>query len=314
MEVILGVDVSSQTLDACLQSPKHVKPLFKTVAYTPEGCKKLLAWAVRHEVSRCAMEATGGYELAIAQRVMQAGIKMYIANPNRIRHFAKGDGILAKTDKVDAFVIAEFARKSNLPAAFDASPVQIEFKQLVARRIELKKDLQAEKCRMRLTAGAVLQSHENLVEAINIEVEKINRLIDAIVTQNPDIAQKVQVLCQQKGVGKATAQALIALVPELGRIDRRKIASLVGLAPIANESGKMKGKRFISGGRYEARRCLYMPAWVATQYDPEFAAFYQRLIDNGKKPKVAITAVMRKLLVRLNAKMRNHLLESTKSA
>jgi transposase len=113
MEVILGVDVSSQTLDACLQTPKHVKPMFKTVAYTPEGCKKLLAWAGRHKVTRCAMEATGGYELAIAQRVMQAGIKLYIANPNRIRHFAKGDGILAKTDKVDAFVIAEFARKSN---------------------------------------------------------------------------------------------------------------------------------------------------------------------------------------------------------
>jgi len=166
---------------------------------------------------------------------------------------------------------------------------------------------------MRLATGAVLQSHENLIEAINIEVEKIDRLIDAIVAQNSDIAQKVQVLCQQKGVGKATAQALIALVPELGRIDRRKIASLVGLAPIANESGKMKGKRFISGGRCEARRCLYMPAWVATQYDPEFSAFYQRLIDNGKKPKVAITAVMRKLLVRLNAKMRNYLLESSKS-
>jgi transposase len=313
MEVILGVDVSSQTLDACLQSPKHVKPMFKTVAYTPEGCKKLLAWAARHKVTRCAMEATGGYELAVAQRVMQAGIKLYIANPNRIRHFAKGDGILAKTDKVDAFVIAEFARKSNLPAAFEASPIQIEFKQLVMRRIELKKNLQAEKCRMRLSAGSVLQSHGNLIAALDSEVERIDRLINDLEARQPEIAEKIQVLSQQKGIGKTTAQNLVALIPELGRIDRRKIASLVGLAPIANESGKMKGKRFISGGRSEARRCLYMPAWVATQYDPDIGAFYQRLIANGKKPKVAITAVMRKLLVRLNARMRNHLRETEKN-
>lgn len=106
---------------------------------------------------------------------------------------------------------------------------------------------------------------------------------------------------------------MIALVPELGHIDRRKIASLIGLAPIVKESGKMKGKRFISGGRYEARRCLYMPAWVATQYDPEIGTFYQRLIENGKPKKVAIAAVMRKLLVRLNALMRNHLSFSIKS-
>jgi transposase len=313
MEVILGVDVSSRTLDTCLQSPTHVKPMFKTYAYTPEGCKKLLAWATRHKVTRCAMEATGGYELRIAQLILQAGIKLYVANPNRIRHFAKGDGILAKTDKIDAFVIAEFARKSNLPAAFEASPVQIEFKQLIYRRIELKKNLQVEKCRMRLATGAILQSHENLIAAINTEVEQIDRLIDALATQNPEITQKTRIYCQQKGIGKATAYTLVALVPELGRIDRRKISSLVGLAPIANESGKLKGKRFISGGRFEARRCLYMPAWVATRCDPEFAAFYQRLIANGKPPKVAITAVMRKLLVRLNALMRNYLMQSSKS-
>jgi transposase len=313
MEVILGVDVSSQTLDACLQSATQVKPMFKTYAYTPVGCKKLLAWAKRHKVTRCAMEATGGYELKIAQLILKTGIKLYIVNPNRIRHFAKGDGILAKTDKIDAFVIAEFARKSNLPAAYEASPVQIELKQLISRKIELKQSLQAEKCRMHLASGPVLQSHENIIAAINMEVEHIESLIDALEKQNPDIAQKTSILCQQKGVGKATAHALVALVPELGRIDRRKIASLIGLAPIANESGKMKGKRFISGGRFEARRCLYMPAWVATQYDPEFAAFYQRLIANGKSPKVAITAVMRKLLVRLNAMMRNYLMQSSKS-
>ena len=297
MEVILGVDVSSQKLDACLETPKHAKPMFKTVAYTPEGCKKLLAWANRHNVSRCAMEATGGYEFTIAQLIMKAGIKLYIANPNRIRHFAKGDGILAKTDKIDAFVIAEFARKSNLPAAYEASPVQIELKQLIGRRIELKKSLQVEKCRMNLASGAILQSHENLIAAINVEVEQIDLLIDALETQNLDIAQKTGILCQQKGIGKATARSLIALVPELGHIDRRKIASLVGLAPIVKESGKMKGKRFISGGRYEARRCLYMPAWVATQYDPEIRAFYQRLIENGKSSAVIASAPSTLILV-----------------
>lgn len=314
MEVILGVDVSSQTLDACLQSPRHAEPMFKKVANSSEGCQQLLRWARSHKVTRCAMEATGGYELAIGQRLAQAGIKLYIANPNRVRHFAKGDGIMAKTDKVDAFVIAEFARKSNLPAAFAFTPVQLEFKRLIARRLELKQYMRAERCRMRLANAAVLQSHEIVIRALEAEIERIGHLIDTIEEKHPDITRKVQILSQQKGIGRASAQALIALIPELGHIDRRKIASLVGLAPFAHESGKKNGKRFISGGRAEARRCLYMPAWVATRYDPHFAAFYRRLVNNGKPKKVAITAVMRKLLVRLNAMMKHQLEKTAKNA
>jgi transposase len=216
-------------------------------------------------------------------------------------------GQKAKTDRIDAQAIACFALKADLPPAIAVSPVQQELKRLIFRRLELKSILQAEKNRTRLAEGLILESHQSLIAAINTEIEKIDRHIATLEMQNSIIARRADVLRRQKGIGVISALTLLGLVPELGMIDRRKIASLVGLAPFANDSGKFRGKRFISGGRFEARRSLYMPAWIATLYDPEFGDFYKRLVGRGKKPKVAIVAVMRKLLVRLNAMMRDYL-------
>ena len=306
MEVILGVDVSSQVLDACLLVGEQA--LSKSFPYTTIGCRRLLRWAAEQGATQGVLEATGGYEQRISRLMVEAGLQVHVVNPAQVRHFARGLGKQAKTDKIDAQVIARFAQVVPLPPSVSASPTQMELKQLILRRIELKKMLRAEKNRTRFAIGVALESIRSTMLFLTTQVQFIDHQINSLRLKDQSIAKQTDLLCQQKGVGALTAMSLIGLIPELGRIDRRKISALVGLAPFSRDSGKFKGKRFISGGRAEARHALYMPAWVATQYDTDFKTFYQRLIDRGKKPKVAITAVMRKLLVRLNAMMRNYLI------
>jgi transposase len=307
MKVVMGIDVSSRSLDACISDETREALAVKRFAYTPQGCGQLIRWAGKHGVEIVVMEASGGYERDIAIRLHGSGMKVHVVNPRQIHDFTRGMGQKAKTDRLDAKAISIFALKAKLPPAIAFSPLQQELKSLILRRIELKSILHAEKNRTRLATGVILKSLQSMIAAIEIEVKKIDLRIAALEMQNEDVADKACVLRRQKGIGDTSALTLLGLVPELGLIDRRRIASLLGLAPFANDSGKLRGKRFITGGRFEARRALYMPAWVATKYDPDFQEFYQRLIKRGKKPKVAIVAVMRKLLVRLNAMMRDFL-------
>jgi len=305
MEVIIGIDVSSQVLDACVLTGNQA--LLKSFTYTPIGCKQLLRWAASKKVTIGVLEATGGYEQRIKRLLLEAGVSVHIVNPVQIRHFAKGLGKQAKTDTIDAQVIARFGQVVPLPPIIPPSPIHQELKQLILRAIELKNMLKAEKNRTRFATGSALNSIQSTMLFLTTQIQFINHRINSLRLQDGSIAQQVDLLCQQKGVGVNTAITLIGLIPEIGRIDRRKITALVGLAPYSRDSGKLKGKRFISGGRANARHALYMPAWVAVKHDSEFKNFYLRLIDRGKTPKLAITAVMRKLLVRLNAMMRNHL-------
>jgi len=307
MNNVLGIDVSSQQLEACIRSGESEKPFFRSFSYNPRGCKNLLAWSNAHGVRRAVMEATGGYERNIACFLAQSGIETHVVNPMQVRNFARGHGKLAKTDRIDAEVIAHFGADVRLDALIPVSPDQVLLKQLVIRRVELKKILQSERNRLHTAPKVIRKSIESLGKHIQKEIENIEKQINLISEESPEIKKKVKILCKQKGVGMVTAVNLIALVPELGRLDRRKITALVGLAPFPRDSGKMKGKRFISGGRFEARRSLYMPALVAMKYDPKTRVFYERLIRRGKLKKVAIVAVMRKLLVRLNAGMKCHL-------
>ena len=311
MEAILGVDVSSQSLDACVLNGE--KTFAKAFPYTDKGCKSLVSWAKRYKAHRGVTEATGGYEAKICHLMIAEGLSVQIVNPAQVRHFAKGFGSKAKTDRIDAEMIARFAKIVPLPKPIKTSPVQLQIKQLVIRRLELKKILTAEKNRLRIADGIILKSLQASIAFIGSQVENLEKELEKLYQTDRELARKVAVLTKQKGIGMTTALALVGLVPELGHIDRKKITALLGLAPYAKDSGKFKGKRFISGGRAEARHSLYMPAWVATMFDPEIKAFYQKLIGKGKKPKVAITAVMRKLLVRLNATLRNFM-QSEKNA
>ena len=255
------------------------------------------------------MEATGGYEQKIARAGMEVQLSVKIVNPAQVRHFAKGFGITAKTDKIDAYVIALFDEKVKPPETIAKSKEQLKLTELIRRRNSLKKMIQEDKNRKHTSEDFTKKSILRVTNMLEKEVELIDAELLEIRKGSSVIAKKCDVLCQQKGVGITTALSLLALLPELGFLDRKQIASLAGLAPIARDSGKFKGKRFISGGRFEARKALYMPAWVAVQHDSELNTFYHSLEKRGKKPKVAIVAVMRRILVKLNGKLKEHINE-----
>ena len=312
MKAILGVDVSSTSLDACVL--KEDREYDKSFDYDKAGCRKLIRWAKKHQVTRAAVEATGGYEQRIGKLMTLEGMNVHVVNPAQVRHFARGIGKIAKTDRIDARVIARFAQVVDLPEPMKVSKAQMELKKLILRRNDLKKMVQAERNRTRFAEGDVMENIQTTIDFLTLQLQKIELKINSLRLSNPEISTKAEVICSQKGVGIMTAMTLVGLLPELGCLDRRKITALVGLAPYSRESGKFKGKRFIYGGRAAVRHALYMPAWVATQHDNDFTTFYNRLRKNGKKPKVAITATMRKLLVRINATMRNHMKDNQQKA
>lgn len=300
MATILGIDVSSETLDACALTEEGMRHP-KAFIYSPEGCRSLIKWAQKHQTQLVVMEATGGYEQRAALALTEANIPVKIINPSQIRNFARGIGKIAKTDQIDAYVIARFAQVVPLLGTLRVSREEILLKRLVQRRVVLMEMLSAEKNRKALADDTILESITAIITVIQNEVKRIENAMDEVRKEDPVITRKCEVLTQQKGIGSLTALSLIALMPELGQINRKQAAALAGLAPIARDSGKMKGKRFISGGRFDARRALYMPAWVSVQRDPEMRDSYERLVGKGKLKKVAIVAIMRKLLIRSNA-------------
>lgn len=302
MKVIMGVDVSSTDLEVNVLTESGISSS-KQFANTKPGCRKLIAYAEKHEVSCVVMEATGGYEQLLAKEASSAQLDVKIVNPAQVRNFAKGIGKIAKTDRIDAYVIARFAQVVELPDSFSRTEEELILRKLVQRRIGLNKIIEAEKNRRKLAESFEKQSIDRVLKALNKEIVRIDWELDEIISNSDVLNAKRELLCTQKGVGNLTATILIALIPELGYINRKQVAALAGLAPIARDSGKMKGKRFISGGRFGPRKALYMPAWVAVQNDNEFREFYDKLISKGKKPKVAIVAVMRRLLVKLNGMM-----------
>ncbi len=300
MATILGIDVSSETLDACALTEDGTKHS-KAFVYSLEGCRSLVKWAQKHQVGVVVMEATGGYEQRAALALVQAEFPVKIINPSQVRNFARGIGKIAKTDQIDAYVIARFAQVVPLPETFRVSLGEIRLKRLVQRRVVLIEMLSAEKNRKSLADDEIMESISAIIGVLQSEVKRIESAMDEIRKEDPVITRKCEVLTKQKGIGSITALSLIALMPELGQINRKQAAALAGLAPIARDSGKMKGKRFISGGRFDVRRALYMPAWVSVQRDPEMRDSYERLVGKGKLKKVAIVAIMRKLLIRSNA-------------
>lgn len=300
MATILGIDVSSQTLDVCALCEDGTR-YSKAFTYTTDGCRHLIKWVQKHQIQLAVMEATGGYEQRVALALTEADLIVKVINPSQIRNFARGIGKIAKTDKIDAYVIARFAQIVPLPDTCRVSREEIILKRLVNRRLILRKMIMAEKNRKNLADDTILESIAAVVAVLQSEIDKIDNEMEEVRKKDASIAHKCAILTQQKGVGFLTALSLIALMPELGQINRKQAAALAGLAPIARDSGKMKGKRFITGGRFDVRLSLYMPAWVSVQYDPEMRDCYEKLVEKGKLKKVAIVAVMRKLLARSNA-------------
>lgn len=262
------------------------------------------------EVALVVMEATGGYETELACALQAAGLPVAVVNPRQARDFAKSMGRLAKTDAADARMLAEFAavllRRDDLARFLRplADPQQQWLAALVTRRRQLLAMLLAERQRLQITPKGLHPSIQAIIAAIKAQLDDIEAQMVGHVREH--FAELDRLLQSASGIGPVASATLIAELPELGRLNRREIAALVGVAPMANDSGASRGRRRIQGGRFDVRRVLYMAALTASRRNPVIKAFYERLIAAGKCPKVALVACMRKLLTVLNAMVRTN--------
>lgn len=303
MEPYTGIDVSKDFFDAHLlstQSDRHFE-------YTDQGIRGCIQWLLSIKPPLVVMEATGGYERRLASALMAAGLPVKVVNPKRIRDFARADGCLAKTDKLDARIIARYAAMFQPPPQEAMDETCLKIKALVARRGQLM-DMRIQEVnrRQQVLDKDVAKDINAHIKAIEKALASLERKINDLISQSPDLKQKSDLVQTMPGIGKATSMMLLSDLPELGHLNRRKIAKLVGLAPLNWDSGKLRGKRIISGGRSNVRKQLYMPTMVAIQHNPVIRAYYEHLRSNGKSKMVALVAAMRKILVTLNAMVANN--------
>jgi transposase len=300
-KLCVGIDVSKATLDVGTT-------LQECWLYANEevGIQELIEALRAREVERIVLEASGGYEAAVVAALASAGLPVIVVNPRQVRDFAKATGRLAKTDRIDALVLAQFAQaiKPERRELKDEHTQQLNA--LLGRRRQILTMLTAERQRLALAAPAVRRDIQEHIHFLVKRLKDSNRGLDEALRVSAVWREREELFKPVKGVGKQTLYSLCALLPELGRLERRKLAALVGVAPINWDSGTLHGKRRCWGGRAELRCVLYMGTLSALRYNPVIRAFYQRLLKNGKPKKVAVTACMRKLLTILNAMARDH--------
>ena len=297
---VVGIDVSKAVLDVAVLPSGEVLQFSNDVNGIDELSKRLKSDAVDLVV----MEATGGYETAVATALVGAGLRVAVVNPRQIRDFAKATGRLAKNDRIDAQVIAAFGlaiepQIVRLPDedARELEALLVRRRQLVAMRVQ-------EVNRLGLMQGAMRKRIKAHIDWLEKEIDKLDVDLTAGLRSSPAWRAKDELLRTFKGVGPITSSTLIVALPELGQLDRRAIAALVGLAPFNRDSGVMRGRRSIYGGRSQVRTLLYMAATTAIRSNPVIRAFYERLKSRGKPHKVAMVACMRKMLTILNAMVR----------
>ena len=281
--VCLGIDVARDDLEVAVYPTAEGW----RVPNTPAGHARLVQWAQTHHPARLVLEATGGYERAVDAALYAAGLPVVVSNPRQVRDFARSRNILVKTDRVDAQVLARFAAEVQPPLRPRPSAASQDLHALVTRRRQLLTDRVAEKQRRPLARPSVQAD--------------IDAQIAAALQADAALRARATWLQSIPGIGPTASATLLAELPELGTLSRRQIAALAGVAPFNRDSGTWRGRRSIWGGRASVRAVLYMATVSATRANPAIRAFYQRLIAAGKRPKVALTACMRKLLVLCNA-------------
>ncbi len=302
-KVFIGIDIAKDTIDISVLSSGESW----TVGTTPTELLETVDRLAALKPTNIVMEATGGYETRLAVSLATAGLPVAVVNPRQVRDFARALGILAKTDAIDAHVLALFAEKVQPECRPLPTDDEQALKELLTRRHQLVDMRTAESNRrQQIISKQVYESITTLIESINHELDVIEREIDNRIKASPVWRAKDKLLQSVPGIGKTTASMLIAALPELGYLNRRQIVSLDGLAPMNRDSGTFRGRRMITGGRALIRAGLYMPILSAVRYNPKIKPFYDRLIAAGKLEKVAITACMRKLLTMLNAIVREN--------
>ncbi|AHF82271.1 transposase [Rhizobium leguminosarum bv. trifolii WSM1689] len=302
MEIVVGIDVSKERLDVAILPQGEVFAVGNDHAGIDELVERLKGIGV----DAIALEATGGFEMLAVAGLSSAGLTVLVVNPAQVRAYANAIGRKAKTDPIDAAVIAAFvlATKPEIRPLRDAETQALS--ELVARRRQIVQMIVAEENRLRMALAKQAQkSIKRLLKALRRELESLDADLDSHIRKSPVWRVREALLTSVPGVGATTARTLLAELPELGSLDRRQIASLAGLAPWTRQSGKWKGKSFIGGGRGKVRAVLFMAALVASRYNPDLKAFRDRLVAAGKPKIVAIVATMRKLLTILNAIIRD---------
>jgi transposase len=301
MSHALGIDVSRDTLEACA-GPQESSCTF---ANTETGIAALLAWAVPHAPTRVVFEASGGYEKRLLHAVLTRGWIACRVNAQRVHHFAKALGQRAKTDSVDAAMLQRFGDLVQPAGETLPDPPQVKLLALVKRRVQLVTMRTAEINRSHQAEAVLAASHHRLEQALAREIRRIEQQITRCIEHSPALAAPVALLASTPGIAAVTASTLRASLPELGHYSRRAISALVGLAPLADDSGKHHGQRHIAGGRALPRTVLYQATLSGLRCNPCLKALYARLKAKGKPSKVAMTACMRHLLCTLNAMLRD---------
>ena len=293
--MFFGIDVSKNSVDVASSCG-----ILSLSGVTPkQAAEKIASYTGEHLV---VVEATGGYERSVVEALRKQNIQVSIVNPRRIHHFAQALGQSAKTDSLDAVVIAKFAQVMAPAPTQKPDAIIQHLKDLMTRRAQISGLLTAEKNRLKQANDKdIISSIEQIIAALTAQLNAITKKAEALVKNRP----VAKVLKEVKGVGSICTAGILAFLPELGTYNRKQIAALAGVAPFTRQSGQWVGKSFCSGGRGQVRTFLYMAALVASRHNPEIKAFYTRLRTSGKPPKLALTACMRKLLTHLNTLARN---------
>lgn len=296
----VGMDISQDTVDVAV----HPGTVFQ-IPHDDEGIAEAVKRVQPLQPTLIVLEATGGLEIPLAGALAAARLPVVVVNPRQVRDFARATGQLAKTDRLDAQILARFAEAIRPPVRPVPDEQTHALAALVARRRQLIDMLTAEKNRLRLAARPIRTRVQVHITWLETELDDINTDLTTAMRQSPVWREKEDVLRSVPGVGPVLTTTLLANLPELGTLTRKEVAALAGVAPFPRDSGTLKGRRAIWGGRAHVRAALYMAALVATRKNPVICAFYQRLCQAGKAKKLALTACMRKLLTILNAMVKS---------
>ena len=297
----VGIDVSKDRLDVAVLGERQEKQ----VNNTQVGIAELVAWMQEWQPELIVVEATGGYQRCVVDALFHAGLSVAVVNPARVRQFARACGLLAKTDKLDAQVLAEFGSRVQPRCYEGKSEAEKQLSALLVRRKQLEEMLKAEQNRLRTISPSLRGSVERIIAILKEEKKRLDEQICELMKEQKAWQAQTEILSSAPGVGMVTTATLLAELPELGKMDRKKIAALVGVAPMNYDSGRKRGYRKTKGGRGDVRSVLYMSTLVATRYNPLIQTHYQQMLKRGKLKKVALTACMRKFLTILNAMVRD---------
>lgn len=305
-EIIIGMDVAKSKLDICILSDQSAQ--HHIIQNSQEAIQQFVEGILIHQsISMVVMEYTGGYEKIARNTLQSLNVPVYVAHPNEVYHYAKSKKLFAKTDKLDAAILARFGQDNSLQASKIKTTSSIELQELTQRHQQLTAQLISEKNRLKEHLCEGHQSSVNrVISFLTQEIVAVEKLIEAKTKSSAEWQAKFNLLLSFKGVGKKTAYTLIGGLPELGELSRSQIAALVGVAPKNKDSGVKRGYRAIAGGRRPIRNALYMCALTSSRSNSVMKAYYEQLLAKGKKKKVALTAIIRKIIITLNAMLRDN--------